>query len=88
MAVNPSQFIARKGIISLGGVTFPQLTINGTYNLTDDDYLIDVTGGTFNIQLQSAVGRKGRLIVIKNNGGGSVTILPYPGETIEDKITR
>ena len=80
-----NEFIVRKGIKSLGGITFPQATINSTYTVTDDDYMIDVTGGTFNVQLQTAVGRQGRLVVIKNNGGGAVTVLPYSGENIDDK---
>ena len=80
-----NEFVTRNGIKSLGGVTFPQVTINGTYSVTDTDYMIDVTGGTFNVQLQTAVGRQGRLVVIKNNGGGAVTVLPYSGENIDDK---
>jgi hypothetical protein len=80
-----NEFIARNGIKSLSGVTFPQLTINSTYTVTDSDYMIDVTGGTFNVQLQTAVGKQGRLIVIKNNGGGAVTVLPYSGQNIDDK---
>jgi hypothetical protein len=62
-----NEFITRNGIKSLSGITFPQLTINNTYSVTDSDYMVDVTGGTFNVQLQTAVGRQGRLLVIKNN---------------------
>ena len=80
-----NEFVARRGIISLGGITFPQVTINGAYTATTDDYMIDITGGTFNVSLPTAVGKKGRLYVIKNNGGGAVTVDPFGSETIDDK---
>ena len=35
-----NQFVARRGIISQGSVTFPQVTINGTYTVTKDDYIV------------------------------------------------
>ena len=69
-----NEFVVRRGIISLGGITFPQVTIDSSYTVTDDDYMVDVTGGTFNVSLPTAVGRKGKLYVIKNNGGGAVTV--------------
>ena len=80
-----NEFIVRRGIISLGGITFPQVTINSSYTVTDDDYMVDVTGGTFTVSLPTAVGRKGKLYVIKNNGGGAVTVDPSGSETIDGK---
>jgi hypothetical protein len=80
-----NEFVVRRGIISLGGITFPQVTINSSYTVTDDDYMVDVTGGTFTVSLPTAVGRQGRLYVIKNNGGGAVTVDPYGSETIDGK---
>jgi hypothetical protein len=73
------------GLTSTGGIIFPQKTVNSTYNVTDSDYMVDITGGTFNVQLPTAVGVQGRLLAIKNNGGGAVTILPYGSEKIDDK---
>ena len=73
------------GITSTGGITFPQKTVSSTYTVTDSDYMVDITGGTFNVQLPTAVGIQGRLLAIKNNGGGAVTILPYGSEKIDDK---
>lgn len=73
------------GLTSTGGITFPQITINSSYTATTSDYMIDVSGGTFNIQLPTAVGVQGKLLAIKNNGGGAVTILPYGSQTIDDK---
>jgi hypothetical protein len=73
------------GITSTSKITFPQLTINSGYTVTDNDYMVDITGGTFTVNLPSAIGRQGRLLVIKNNGGGAVTVLPNGGENIDDK---
>ena len=64
-----NEFVVRRGIISLGGITFPQVTINSNYTVTEDDYMVDVTGNTITVSLPTAVGKKGRLYVIKNNGG-------------------
>ncbi len=41
-----NEFVVRKGIISLGGITFPVTAINANYNVGVNDYLIDVTGNT------------------------------------------
>jgi hypothetical protein len=79
------EFIVRRGLISLGGITFPQVTINGPYTVTEDDYMVDVTGGTFTVSLPTAVGVQGRLLVIKNNGGGAVTVDPFGSQTIDGK---
>lgn len=73
------------GITSTGGITFKQITINSAYTATTSDYMIDVTGGTFNVTLPSAVGIQGRLLVVKNNGGGAVTVQPVLGQNIDDK---
>ena len=73
------------GLTSTSGIIFPQRTINSTYTATTTDYMIDITGGTFNVQLPTSVGIQGRLLAIKNNGGGAVTIYPYGSEKIDDK---
>jgi len=73
------------GVTSTGGITFKQVTINSTYSATTQDYMIDVTGGTFTVYLPSAVGIQGRLLVVKNNGGGAVTVQPISGQYIDGK---
>ena len=83
--LNVTGLTQTKGITSTGGITFPQYTINSVYTATTNDYLIDVTGGTFSVQLPSAVGIQGRLLVVKNNGGGAVTVQPISAQTIDDK---
>ena len=83
--LNVTGLTQTSGITSTGGITFKQVTINSTYSATTSDYMIDVTGGTFTVYLPSAVGIQGRLIVVKNNGGGAVTVQPITGQNIDDK---
>ena len=83
--LNVSGLTETSGITSTGGITFKQVTINSSYTATTSDYMIDVTGGTFTVSLPSAVGIQGRLLVVKNNGGGAVTVDPYGSETIDGK---
>ncbi|NBP66057.1 MAG: hypothetical protein EBU66_15520, partial [Bacteroidetes bacterium] len=83
--LNVTGLTKTSGITSTAAITFPQKTISSTYTATTSDYLIDVTGGTFNVQLPSAIGIQGRLLVIKNNGGGATTVFPISGQTIDDK---
>jgi len=83
--LNVTGLTQTKGITSTGGITFKQVTISSSYTATTDDYMIDVTGGTFTVSLPTAVGVQGRLIVVKNNGGGAVTVDPFGSETIDGK---
>jgi hypothetical protein len=83
--LNVTGLTQTSGITSTGGITFKQVTINSSYTATTSDYMIDVTGGTFNVTLPSAVGIQGRLLVVKNNGGGAVTVQPVLGQNIDDK---
>ena len=83
--LNVTGLTQTSGITSTGGITFKQVTINSTYSATTSDYMIDANGGTFTVYLPSAVGIQGRLLVVKNNGGGAVTVDPYGSETIDGK---
>ena len=83
--LNVTGLTQTSGITSTGSITFKQVTINSSYTATTSDYMIDVTGGTFSVVLPSAVGIQGRLLVVKNNGGGAVTVQPVLGQTIDDK---
>ena len=65
MAVNPSQFIARKGIVSLGSVTFPLVQKNSDYSIGFDDYGIEYTGGTYTVHLPSPLNIVGKIYFIK-----------------------
>ena len=83
--LNVNGLTRTSGITSTSGIIFKQVTINGSYTATTSDYMIDITGGTFTVSLPTAVGQQGRLYVIKNNGGGAVTVDPFGSETIDGK---
>jgi hypothetical protein len=72
-----NEFVTRRGIISLGGVTFPYVAVTGTYSVKEDDYAVDCTSGTFTVTLPSATEIKGKIYVIKNSGSGVITSCSY-----------
>jgi len=67
-----NEFIARKGLISLGGVTVPLTQVSADYSVQSSDYTIEITSNSVNITLPTAVGINGKIYVIKNSGGGTV----------------
>ena len=60
-----NEFVTRRGLISLGGITFPYVAVTGTYTIVPDDYLVDCTSGTFTVTLPTAVGIAGKIYNIK-----------------------
>ena len=80
-----NEFVARKGIVSLGGITLPEIYVTSTYTVTQDDYLINASG-TFNVTLPSAVGIQGKLYTIKNSDVGIITIITTSGQTIDGAL--
>ena len=83
-----NEFVARKGIISLGGITFPATGITASYTVRVNDYLIDVTGNTITVTLPTAVGINGKNYVIKNSGNGVVTVATTSGQTIDSVVSK
>jgi hypothetical protein len=83
-----NEFILRKGLISLGGVTFPYKAITATYSITADDQAIECTSGTFTVTLPTAVGIAGRIYSIKNSGSGTITTNTTSSQTIDEQLTR
>jgi hypothetical protein len=83
-----NEFVARKGIILLGGITFPAKGITSSYTVGVNDYLIDVTGNTITVTLPTAVGINGKNYVIKNSGNGVVTVATTSGQTIDGANTK
>lgn len=83
-----NEFVARKGIISLGGITFPFTGISASYTVGVNDYLIDVTGNTITVTLPTAVGINGKNYVIKNSGSGVVTVATTSGQTIDNVTSK
>lgn len=83
-----NEFIARKGIISLGGVTFPSTGLTSSYTIGVNDYLVDVTGNTVTITLPTAVGINGKNYIVKNSGTGVVTVSTTSGQTIDGSSSK
>jgi len=83
-----NEFVVRRGIISLGGVTFPEVAVTGSYTVTVNDYLIDCTSNTFTVTLPTAVGIDGKIYIVKNSGSGTITIDPNGSQTIDGALTK
>ena len=83
-----NEFVARKGIISLGGITFPAKGITSSYTVGVNDYLIDVTGNTITVTLPTAIGINGKNYVIKNSGNGVVTVATTSEQTIDSLSSK
>jgi hypothetical protein len=68
-------------------ITFPYVSKTANYTFTDFDYLVDCTANSFNVFLPTAVGKEGRVYVIKNSGVGIVTLDASGTETIDGALT-
>jgi hypothetical protein len=78
-----NEFIVRKGIKSLGGVTFPYTGVTDNCTIGPNEYLINAPSGTFTITLPTAVGISGKQYIIKNSGNGVVTLNTTSSQTID-----
>lgn len=59
-----------------------------TYTAATTDYFIDCTTGTFTVNLFTAVGNTGRILIIKNSGTGTITVDPNATQTIDGATTQ
>jgi len=82
-----NEFIARRGLITLGSFTVPYTAVTSNYTVGEDDYVVDATTGSFPITLPTAVGITGKNYLIKNSGSGVITVDGYGSETIDDEIS-
>jgi hypothetical protein len=75
---------------SIQGTGFDQayLARTTTYTATTNDYFIDCTAGTFTVNLFTAVGNTGRILIIKNSGTGTITVDPNGSQTIDGATTQ
>jgi hypothetical protein len=78
-----NEFIVRKGIKSLGGVTFPYTGVTDNCTIGSNEYLINAPSGTFTITLPTAVGVSGKQYIIKNSGNGVETLNTLSSQTID-----
>lgn len=82
-----NEFVARKGFITLGGITLPYTAKTATYTTSKEDHFIDCTSGTFTVNLISAAGIAGFQQIIRNSGTGIITLDPNGAETIDGSST-
>ena len=82
------EFVIRRGLVSLGSITLPEVQINATYTVLSTDFLIDCTSGTFTVNLPSAVGVGGKIYQIKNSGTGTITVDANGSQTIDGSLTK
>jgi hypothetical protein len=66
--------------------TFVNKTAN--YTVQAGDYTINCTANTFNVTLLSAVGITGQIFIIKNRGGGTITVNTTSSQTIDGSATQ
>jgi hypothetical protein len=82
-----NEFVTRRGLISLGGITFPYVGKTSTYSISDDDYFVDCSG-TFTVTLPTSISVSGKIYVIKNSGSGTITIDTSLSQTIDGSLTK
>jgi hypothetical protein len=76
------------GIVQMLGVNVKYRNISATYTATtSDDYFINITSGTFTLNLPTAATPYGQVYVIKNSGTGTVTVDPNGTQTIDGATT-
>jgi len=75
------------GIVTVNRISGPGLVnyvgVTATYAILADDYIVDATANTFTATLPTAVGREGKVYVIKNSGTGTLTIATTSAQTID-----
>lgn len=79
-----NEFVARKGIISLGGLTFPYLDVPSTYTAGTDDYYLNIVSSGVVLNLPTAVGIQGKQYVIKNSTSVGIIIDAFSTQTIDN----
>jgi len=61
----------------------PVILKSADYTLTEDDTIVEATANTFTLTLPSASGISGKQFIIKNSGGGTVTVHGHGSEIID-----
>lgn len=80
--------IIEDGIVSGGGGNSFAYTIKtSAYTITNDDYFVEASSGTFTFTLPTAIGIAGKSFVIKNSGDGIITVDGNGSQTIDGNLT-
>jgi hypothetical protein len=67
-----NEFVVRKGLISLGGITVPHRTLSGDYTLTADDCAVELDNGGFMVTLPDLESIDGKIYIIKNSSNSDI----------------
>jgi hypothetical protein len=82
-----NEFVARKGVISLGGLTFPYYPTSVNYTVSPDDFFIDILLNDVTVELPNAIGIEGKQYAIRNTSTGDTTVSCFSAQTIEGDTT-
>lgn len=83
-----NEFVARKGIISLGGLTFPYEAVPTNYTAGTDDYFIDIVSAGVTVTLPTAIGIEGKQYAIRNSSTSAATVNTVLSQTIDGNLTQ
>ena len=78
--------ITTSGTVSSNSVKLGYVAKTGNYTITNNDYTVDCTSGSFTVTLPTAVGIAGQVFVIKNTGGGTITMATTSSQTIDNGL--
>jgi hypothetical protein len=59
------------------------IAVTAVYDVLVTDCVVDATSGTFDVNLFTAIGTKGQIVIVKNSGAGTVTVVPFGAQTID-----
>ena len=78
--------ITTNNTISSNSLKLGYVAKTGNYTITNNDYTVDCTSGSFTVTLPTAVGIAGQVFVIKNTGGGTITMATTSSQTIDNGL--
>lgn len=82
-SVSASAAITAGTVLTTAGFKPGYVAKTTTYTITTTDFFIDCTSGSFTVTLPTAVGVSGQMYVIKNSGGGTITLATTSSQTID-----
>lgn len=89
LSIDNGAFVAdSSGVVLTTSLTLPIVAKVAAYTITNLDYTINCTSGSFTVTLPTAVGIAGRVYVIKNSGVGSITLDGNGAQTIDTLATQ
>jgi len=82
-----SQGVGNSTLQSAGSFSAGYVAKTGTYTLTELDYTVEATSGTWTATLPTAVGCAGRFYFITNSGGGTITVATTSSQVFRNVVT-